>query len=268
MHAHETDNAILLEPLIHTLMVILQCDIETASTVVAMKVCTLANATNTTSKAMIDALFLVLVVIKRANIAIVLREVLVAAKACPRFDLFSLTAEALDVSDFVSILLMILFRVHLVLVQKLIMAQSTSEKFASTNRVRTLQLTSPQIVLASQVSRLELIVLIGIITDLFLLTLAAFCRFLTPWPRHILPHLLATCRGSILLLVLAATSSCCLVLLLIILVFLHSCVICRHPSVFTLFFHRLCCCWFPNKLLVYPGKSYDSNGDAQANLLQ
>lgn len=121
MHAHQADNAVLLEPLIDTLVILLQDNVQTASAVVAVEVGALADATNAASIAMVDTFFLVLIIVERADLAIVLREVFVAPDASFGLHLLRLAAEALDVRDLVPVQLMVFLRVHLILKQKLVM---------------------------------------------------------------------------------------------------------------------------------------------------
>ena len=72
LHICHTDNAILLKSCLHTSMILFQCKSETAPTVIAVKnTISGTNTAYTTLITMVDSLFLSLIVIQRAYLAIV-----------------------------------------------------------------------------------------------------------------------------------------------------------------------------------------------------
>ena len=111
------------------------------------------------------------------------------------------------------------------------MAQSASEKGALTDRTRTLQLASSQVVLAPKVIWLKSVVQIFIIADLFLFAFATFCGLLPARSWHLIPHLI------IIMVIIGSSCLLCLWLLLLIFGFLLHVVISIVQIIFAFFLH-------------------------------
>ena len=73
---------------------------------------------------------------------------------------------------------MVLFRIHFILIVHLIVAQATGMEGPLADRVRALQLTRPQIVLAAEVAGLEHVLMVSEVLYLLLLALTTLGAFL------------------------------------------------------------------------------------------
>ena len=122
MHALQANDTILLESLSDALMVVLECKVEAASTIIAMKVLAFTDATNATAITVIDSFLFVFVVIETADLAEVLGKIFLAIYARLRLDLLGLAPEAFNVRHLVSVHLVILLRIHFVLKEQFVMA--------------------------------------------------------------------------------------------------------------------------------------------------
>ena len=122
MHALQANDTILLESLSDALMVVLECKVEAASTIIAMKALAFTDATNATAITVIDSFLFVFVVIETADLAEVLGKIFLAIYARLRLDLLGLAPEAFNVRHLVSVHLVILLRIHFVLKEQFVMA--------------------------------------------------------------------------------------------------------------------------------------------------
>ena len=104
LHVFEANNAVLLEALIHTSMIITHVDAQTATTIVAMKeVLASTDSADAAFFTVKDLLLIAFVVIQGADLAVILRKILMAANASLGFGLFCLATKALNMRHLVSI---------------------------------------------------------------------------------------------------------------------------------------------------------------------
>ena len=143
-----------METLIKASMVIFKTNAKAAPTIVAMEKSLLrTNSTDATLLTVKDSFIMALIVIERAYHAEILCEVLVALDASFRLGLLSPTSKTLDMGDFMSVQLMVLFRVHFVFKMDFIVTKSTCIKCSFTNRIRALQLTCSKVVFTTMIAR-------------------------------------------------------------------------------------------------------------------
>ena len=91
-----------------------------------------------------------------------------------------ITTQAFYMSNFMSLKLMVLFRIEAVVIPNLIMTQSTCIKLSLTDRIWALQLTLPQIVFASKVLFVKQVI-VDHILNFLLLTLSTLTAVLVAW---------------------------------------------------------------------------------------
>ena len=104
LHVFEANNAVLLEALIHASMVITHPDAQTAATIVAMEeVLASTDSADAAFFTVKDLLLIAFVVVQSANLAVILRKILMAANASLGFGLFCLATKALNMRHLVSI---------------------------------------------------------------------------------------------------------------------------------------------------------------------
>ena len=123
MHVHKTNWAVVICPFILALMFIFHLQVQTTTTAVAViKVFLATNSANSTFFTVVYPFFVTKIIVEIANFTKINCKFFVALCANSTFRLFLSTAEAFYMSDFFSIKLMILFRIHFLFITNLIVA--------------------------------------------------------------------------------------------------------------------------------------------------
>lgn len=121
-HVHKTNWAVVICPFILALMFIFHIQAQTTTTVVAMiKVFLATNSANSTFFTVVYLFYITKIIVEIANFTKIYCKFFVALCTDSTFRLFLSTAKAFYMSDFFSIKLMILFRIHFLFITNLIM---------------------------------------------------------------------------------------------------------------------------------------------------
>ena len=108
------------------------------------------DSTNSTFVTVEYFLSLKIVVIKRANFAVIARKVNVTLSACFRLWLFFIAAQTLNSSYLVSIKLVVYLQVHFIFIHHFVVTKSTTPKLSFANLVRTLFLAASTVVFTAK----------------------------------------------------------------------------------------------------------------------